>query len=125
MKKKRVATFLSGLLVFCWAMTAQAVTYTVDDDSGADFSSIQTAIDKASANGGGTVLVAAGTYYENLTLKSNVHVRGAGISTTTVNGNRSGHVVTATGVENVVFDGFAVVDSRLSSQGARHLYLRR
>lgn len=118
MKIKRFSTLLSGVLLLCWAMTAQAVTYTVDDDFGADFSSIQTAIDKASVSGGGTVLVAAGTYYENLTLKNNVHVRGAGFSTTTVNGNRSDHVVKAIGVDNVVFDGFAVVDSRLTSQGA-------
>ena len=118
MKVKRFSAFLSGVVLLCWAMAAQAATYTVGNGIGADFSTIQDAIDKAEGDGGGTVLVSAGTYYENLELKSNVHVRGAGFSTTTVNGNHVDHVVKATDVENVVFDGFAVVDSRQTSQGA-------
>jgi parallel beta-helix repeat protein len=113
METKRILKFTLTALVIFWANIAQAATYTVDDDPGADFSSIQAAINFAGP--GDTILVEAGTYDENVTLKSGVDVLGAGFETTIIRGGHISHVVYANGVTNAVFDGFAVVDSRQDS----------
>ncbi len=63
-----------------------ARTLTVDDDGPADFRMIQDAINAAVT--GDVVAVAAGTYRENLLLKSGVAVVGAGSSATIIDGGR-------------------------------------
>jgi hypothetical protein len=59
-------------------------TITVDDSGGAEFQSIQAAINAAVP--GDVVSVAPGLYLENLALKSGVSVVGAGAGLTTVDG---------------------------------------
>ena len=94
-----------------------ATTWTVDDDGPADFSRIQDAID--AAVGGDTVQVAAGTYYENITLKDGVEVLGAGADVTTIHddsppggGYCSEPVVTAIEVgSGTKLDGFTITNS--------------
>lgn len=71
--------------------------------------SIQLAIDNAAL--GDTVVVAAGTYTENITLRSDVTVVGAGSGQTILQGTGSGDVVTANSVTNAEFSGFTVQDS--------------
>ena len=73
--------------------------------------SIQAGIDAAYATGGGTVHVVAGAYHERINLKSGVVVQGAGASITTINGDASGTVVTASGVDPTAkLDGFTITN---------------
>ena len=84
--------------------------------------SIQAAIDLAEAAGGGTVHVAAGTYVENITLKSGVEVLGAGQAVTTIDGGLSGSVVTATGVDDTAkLDGFTITRGRATNGAGIYL----
>ncbi len=78
--------------------------------------SIQLAIDHASP--GDDVVVAAGNYTENLTLRSSVNVIGAGSGMVTLNGVGSGDVVTVTNVTNTEFSGFTVQNSGTGSGDA-------
>ena len=98
--------FIRSMLVFIFfagsSLSAMAAVHRVPDD----YSTIQAAID-ASAYGD-TVLVSAGRYYENITLKSGVKVRGAGRDITYLNGMHSGSVVTAVDVTSAEFSGFWV-----------------
>ena len=81
---------------------------------------IQGAID--TAINGDTVIVAPGTYYENITLKEGVQVRGAGADVTTIDGGRAGSVVTAIGVgPDTVLDGFTITNGGGSSGGGIYL----
>ena len=60
------------------------------------YATIQSAIDAAGA--GDTVQVAAGTYYENITLKNGVTVQGSGAETCIIQGNGTSSVVLANGI---------------------------
>ena len=55
---------------------------TVNESS---YANIQAAVDDVNSSGGGTVLIDAGTYNENVTLKSNVRIKANG-GTVTING---------------------------------------
>jgi parallel beta-helix repeat protein len=81
------------------------VTWVVDDDGPADFSSIQQAIDAAGS--GDTILVSSGTYYENLLVDKAVSLLGQGASQTIIDGTFSGNVI-AIASENVIVDGFTI-----------------
>lgn len=78
--------------------------------------SIQAAINAALA--GDTVLVDPGTYTEDLTLRSDVSVVGAGYSATTLRGTGTKSVVTALNVTNCQFQGFTVTRSGTASDHA-------
>jgi parallel beta-helix repeat protein len=86
-----------------------AATYTVDDDGPADFAYIQKAINFATS--GDTILVKAGSYKEDLTLKTGVEVLGEGHDVTTLKGTGTGNVVLASGIEDAQLDGFTVYGS--------------
>lgn len=96
---------LSCLLL---AVAAQARIITVDDDGPADFNNIQAAINDA--NSGDTVLVSAGTYYENIRMKNGVTVKGAGADTTTIDGGGNGHVVVFNLASGTI-SGFTITNS--------------
>ncbi|MCP3891970.1 MAG: hypothetical protein GY702_24340 [Desulfobulbaceae bacterium] len=113
MELQQIAKCIALTLILSWASNTRAATYTVDDNPGADFTSIQLAINYAAT--GDTILVESGTYNENLTLKSGVNVLGAGFKTTTIRGGHISHVVYANAVSDVVFDGFSIADSSQAS----------
>ncbi len=98
------------------APSAQADTLTVGDLAGNDFTTIQAAIDAAS--NGDEILVAPGTYEENIDfLTKSIIVRGdGGPKTTQLVGTGSGPVVIVGPLAgaSTVFDGFSVTggDSR-------------
>ena len=99
---------------------AQAETYYVDVDNcpgpGAGtpadpFCSIQAGIDAASS--GDTVQVDAGTYLENITMKSGVVIQGAGQGVSIIDGGATGSVVTANGVDSEAkLDGFTITNGQ-------------
>jgi len=69
---------------------------------------------------GGNVTVAAGTYYENITLPvgKNVAVEGAGALATIIVGSGSGTVITANNVgPNTKLDGFTITNGNASLAG--------
>lgn len=74
---------------------ASGNTIYVDDSGGADYTSIQDAIDAASS--GDTVYVYSGTYNENVVISKNLTLTGENKDTTTIDGGKNGHVLYAYG----------------------------
>jgi parallel beta-helix repeat protein len=71
-----------------------------------DYSTIQTAINAASDSGGGTVLVAAGTYKESIVMKSGVTIQGSGADVTIIDGG--GLSFTVKGASDSTISGFTI-----------------
>jgi parallel beta-helix repeat protein len=79
---------------------------------------IQFAIDKPFPY---TIYVAAGTYYENITLTNGVRVLGAGADVTTIDGSNSGRVVTANSVgSGTKLDGFTITNGNQYGGGGMY-----
>ncbi len=81
-----------GLCFIAAAGIAGAVTWTVDDDPGADFTSVQDAI--TAAMSGDIIQVSCGIYFENIQMKDGVKVLGEGADCTVLDGSAVGTVVT-------------------------------
>jgi hypothetical protein len=69
--------------------------------SGCDHATIQEAIDAASPND--TIQIAAGTYYENLTIDKDLTVEGAGEGATFIDGSNTDRVVEVSGSRQIAF----------------------
>ena len=81
---------------------------TVNDDGGADYTSIQDAINNA--NIGDTIRVWAGTYYENVIVSKPLSLIGNGSSNTTIDGGKNGNVIEIT-ADWVNVSGFGLINS--------------
>lgn len=112
--KTRAPLGLSWLPGLALAGLASAATYRVDDSGGADFTSIQAAI-QASTHGD-LVLVEPGTYYERLTFGGRrITVRSTdGAERTIIDAEDSGPVVIMSFLEapSTVLEGFTLQNGR-------------
>jgi len=119
----RVITILATFLTVA-AIPCLGRTITVDDDSPADFNTIQAAINDA--NNGDTVLVLPGRYVENIRLLGkNITLTGSdpadptAVADTIIDGNDVNSVVTFSGTENstCVLSGFTITDGNAPKGG--------
>ncbi|MCK4902175.1 MAG: right-handed parallel beta-helix repeat-containing protein, partial [Thermoplasmatales archaeon] len=78
----------------------------VDDDGGADYTTIQEAID--AANPGDTIFVYGGTYYENVDVYKSINLVGEGEDICIIDGGEIGNVVNIT-ADWVNIAGFKIV----------------
>ncbi len=102
MVQRRACLLATGLLA---ALPVQSAEFVVPGD----FDTIQAAIDAAAD--GDVVFVEPGTYVENLTLKAGVDVRGREAARTLLQAAETGQpAVLASGVDDVVFGNFTVLD---------------
>lgn len=81
-------------------------THTLDDSSGANYASIQAAINVA--KNGDTVAVAAGTYIENVDVNKSINLVGAGAGVTIVRASNPYDHVFNVSANNVNISGFTV-----------------
>ncbi|MFH1212638.1 MAG: T9SS type A sorting domain-containing protein [Candidatus Neomarinimicrobiota bacterium] len=101
-------------LVFLQIIAVNATTYTVDDDGGADFTTIQSAIDSASS--GDTVFVKAGIYSESITINKYISLLGVGYDSTTIVAQNN--CVAVSIFEGGMIRGFTITsDDSLNSDG--------
>lgn len=87
-----------------WYVSISGSDETGDGSAENPFETIQKGID--SASGGDIVLVAPGTFNENVTLKQNVYLRGSGYEATTI----SAHDHVVTGADGSTIEGFMIVN---------------
>ena len=80
----------------------------VNASGGGDYTHIQWAIDNASS--GDTVVVEAGTYYENVVVNKTISLVGAGEENTTIDAGRKGSVVKIIS-DFVNITGFQIINS--------------
>jgi MYXO-CTERM domain-containing protein len=98
------------LLTFLLIPASFAATHTVDATGGADFTSLQAAVDAAES--GDSIIVNSSTYNENVTISAkSLYIEGAGSSTTTIWGDGTEEVLT---IENaaVNLSGIAIMNGR-------------
>jgi parallel beta-helix repeat protein len=109
--KKHIAQLIVvqiALMLICTPL--HAATRTVNDDGGADFTSIQAAINASAA--GDVVYVFPGTYNEQIIMKDEVNLLGYGPHVTTIDGQGvADHVVTFSGTNGAVISGFRITGS--------------
>jgi nitrous oxidase accessory protein len=82
-----------------------AMTITVDDDGGADYSTITDAIDAAHEND--TIYVRSGEYHEEIVVDKQIEIIGNGSGTTSIMGNVNRNVVEILS-NGVNFSGFTI-----------------
>ncbi len=103
------------VLLTLTAGVISAKTITVDDDGGADYSSIQKAVDAAEA--GDTIRVFDGTYFENIVVNKTVSLIGNGSANTTIDGGGYGPIIKI-GVGQVNVTGFNITNSASGGNNA-------
>ena len=90
--------------------TTQTIIY-VDDDGGADYNSIQEAIDAAESQD--TIFVYNGTYYENIVITKNITLLGEDKKTTIIDGyNDEFNLIIHISADNVNINGFTIQNSK-------------
>lgn len=104
---KRSITVATGMLVFLISV-ASATIINVPGD----YPTIQLGIDAASP--GDTVLVAPGTYYENIQMAEGVDLIGSGMDDTIIDGGGVTDVIKALNIDKFLIEGFSI---RNSNQG--------
>jgi len=108
MKRHAGLAFFTGVLILAgfWlfsppVLAASAVVYVGGSGTG-NYSTINDAVTAVSA--GGLVFVFPGEYHEIVVLDKPLELRGSGQNSTTINGTRSGDVITVTSDDVVIED---------------------
>ncbi|MFO8077480.1 MAG: NosD domain-containing protein [Thermoplasmatota archaeon] len=115
MKKKSLILFMLCCIIivgFCGCSTKtprDENTIYVDINGGADYKSIQAAVDNASANN--TISVAEGVYFENIEINSTITLIGANKDKTIIDANNSGDAITITDHGKLYLSGFTLRNS--------------
>jgi parallel beta-helix repeat protein len=112
-KKYGILIICAAILFLCFTGTASAETWYVDDDGGADFMSIQDAINNASV--GDTIIVYSGIYYENVVVNKLVILKGIGYPIVDAGEEGSAFTLTADGITLI---GFTTTNSGSMWSGA-------
>jgi len=110
MKKIFLSIFLTTLLVltsvsFSTAATENNIIY-VDDDGGADYTTIQDAIQAASE--GDSIYVYPGTYYGIITIEKSLTLTGEDKTSTIIDGQQLGEDMITVTAPNVHINGFTI-----------------
>ncbi len=122
MYRRIAAPWICILFLLCFvviiveiAPPTEATTIYVDDSGGADYNTIQEAINAASE--GDTVYIYSGIYNENVIVDKTINLTGEDNTSTIIDGGGSGDVlrVTADGVD---ISGFKITGSGFSGDGA-------
>jgi parallel beta-helix repeat protein len=85
------------------------ITITVDDDGGADFTTIRGAIHAAST--GDTVYVHSGMYFGDLIIDKTIILIGEDKTSTFIDGRNQGHVITIV-EDNVTIEKFSIMNGK-------------
>jgi len=102
----------AGVFFFALALLPLQFAIAAELNVPNDFATIQAAIDAAAD--GDSVIVAAGSYAENLNLKSGVDVRGVEAARTFVEPETlADPVVLASGIDDVLFANFTIINAQL------------
>jgi parallel beta-helix repeat protein len=101
-------TFIPMLLLFLIIIDEpiSAETITVDDNGGADYSTIQDAIN--AANTSDTIQVESGTYSENIQINKTLIILGSGKSNTFIIGTQSSQNTVKITADQVILSGFSI-----------------
>jgi parallel beta-helix repeat protein len=94
---------------------AEPITWMVDDDGPADFTTIQKAINAASP--GDTIFVRNGTYYEHVVVKKSVSLIGESREDTIIDGNYTGSPITIV-ANGVTVTSFMIQNSNITDLAA-------
>jgi parallel beta-helix repeat protein len=111
MKIKRLVIIISililtsGFSLTSFSILANENIIYVDDDGGADYTSIQEAIDAASS--GYTIFVYSGRYNENIVIDKTIILIGENKDTTIINSSEDNNIINIT-ADNVELTGFTV-----------------
>ena len=110
LRKLLMLLFLAVVVCVMSAGVGAAAVITVDNSGGADFTSIQAAVDAASA--GDTIEVRSGTYVENVVVNKQLILRGidTGAGMPVVDAGGSGSAITLN-TDGIILEGFDVRDS--------------
>lgn len=108
--------FVSLVILSMMVGLADAVTITVDDSGGANYTRIQDAVDNASA--GDTIFVYNGSYIEQISItKNNISIIGESSNTTLIHGGWSADRVVDIQAENIYFSSFTISHSSIYGTG--------
>jgi len=98
-----------------------ATTWYVDDSGGADFTTIQAAIDAASA--GDTIIVKDGTYVENITVDKSLIIQSEnGAASATVQAASTSADVFYVTASDITIDGFTASGATSMGKSGIHVY---
>jgi len=117
---KNTIIILLIVMILTWSFTvflpiktcaASGDIITVDDSGGADYTTIQDAINAANASGGDTIKVYSGAYNENLLIDKSLTLIGEGSGTKSIIGANSNRNTIVINSGNVIISGFTISNS--------------